>query len=75
MSIVSCLIISINRSSSQKDADLIADYAIKYHAKYPDVVVGIELSGNPAVGKFQDFVPALNRARKTGLKVKFLVAY
>lgn len=69
LSIVSCFIVSINRSSSQKDAELIADYAIEYHAKYPDIVVGVELSGNPAVGKFQDFVPALNRARKAGLKV------
>ncbi|XP_045763621.1 adenosine deaminase-like protein [Maniola jurtina] len=69
MSIIPCLIISLNRSSSQRDADIIADYAIEYHAKYPDIVVGIELSGNPAIGNFQDFVPPLTRARNAGLKI------
>ncbi|XP_023951072.2 adenosine deaminase-like protein isoform X2 [Bicyclus anynana] len=69
MTIISCLIISINRSSTHEDANIIADVAIEYHTKYPDTVVGIELSGNPAVGKFQNFLPALDRARKAGLKV------
>ncbi|XP_032511838.1 adenosine deaminase-like protein [Danaus plexippus] len=69
LSIISCLIISINRSRSQSEGDGIADLAIEYHKKYPNLVVGIELSGNPTVGKFQDFVPALQRAREAGLKI------
>ncbi|CAH0717371.1 unnamed protein product, partial [Brenthis ino] len=68
-SLITCLIISINRSSTQKEADIIANLAIEYHKKFPDLVVGIELSGNPTVGIFQDFIPALTRAREAGLKV------
>lgn len=49
----------------------IADIAIERHKIHPDTVVGIELSGNPAVGNFGDFIPALNRARQSGLKVTF----
>lgn len=63
-----CLIISINRSN-QIDVEMITDLAIEYHRKYPDTVVGIELSGNPAVGRFSHFVPSLTRAREAGLKV------
>ncbi|XP_047545810.1 adenosine deaminase-like protein [Vanessa atalanta] len=68
-SIIACLIISINRSSHQQEIDIITDLAIEYHKKYPDLVVGIELSGNPAVGKFQHFVPVLTKAREAGLKI------
>ncbi|XP_039745855.1 adenosine deaminase-like protein isoform X2 [Pararge aegeria] len=67
--LICCFIISINRNSSKEDADVIVDHAIEYHTKYPDIVVGVELSGNPAVGMFQDFVPALDKARKAGLKI------
>ena len=66
---IPCLIISINRNNPPKEAEAIANIAIEYHKKFPDLVVGIELSGNPAVGKFQDFIPALTKARQAGLKV------
>lgn len=69
LTILSRLIISINRSSPLEEAEEITDIAIEYYKKYPDVVVGIEISGNPMVGRFQDFVPALSRARKEGLKI------
>ena len=68
-SLIPCLIISINRNNPPKEAEAIANIAIEYHKKFPDLVVGIELSGNPAVGKFQDFIPALTKARQAGLKV------
>ncbi|CAH2091744.1 unnamed protein product [Euphydryas editha] len=68
-SIIPCFIISINRSSPKNEVEMITDLAIEYHKKYPDLVVGIELSGNPAVGKFSHFLPALTRSREAGLKV------
>lgn len=68
-SLIPCLIISINRNSPPKEAEVIANLTIEYHRRFPDLVVGIELSGNPAVGNFQDFIPALTRARQAGLKV------
>ncbi|XP_053599684.1 adenosine deaminase-like protein isoform X2 [Plodia interpunctella] len=67
--IISRLIISINRTMVTAECDAITDLAIEYHKKYPDIVVGIELSGNPIVGEFQNFLPALTRARDAGLKV------
>ncbi|CAG4940242.1 unnamed protein product [Colias eurytheme] len=69
LAIKSRLIVSINRSSTIKEADTIADLAISCNKQYPDVIVGIELSGNPSVGKFQDFAPALTKARNAGLNV------
>lgn len=66
---VSRFIISINRSYPVSEAETITDLAIQSYKKYPDVVVGIELSGEPTVGKFLDFVPSLTRARDAGLKV------
>lgn len=72
---VSSLIVSINRSSPMCDAKEITDLAIEYFKLFPDVVVGIEISGNPMIGKFEDFVPLLNRARATGLKVRVLFLF
>ncbi|XP_068627981.1 adenosine deaminase-like protein [Battus philenor] len=67
--IIATLIISINRSNSASEAEEIANIAIEYQKKCPDIVVGIELSGNPGVGSFVDFENALTRARNAGLKV------
>ncbi|XP_059060096.1 adenosine deaminase-like protein [Achroia grisella] len=63
------LIISINRSSNKDEVEEIADLAIEFHRKQPELVVGIELSGNPTVGEFKMFVPALTRAKLAGLKI------
>ncbi|CAK1551621.1 unnamed protein product [Leptosia nina] len=67
--IKSRLIVSINRTSSIKEAESIAELAISFHKQYPDIIVGIELSGDPNVGRFEDFIPALTSARFAGLKV------
>ncbi|XP_063823875.1 adenosine deaminase-like protein isoform X1 [Ostrinia nubilalis] len=69
LSMLSRFIISINRSYPVAEAEAIAELAIASYKKYPDVVVGLELSGEPTIGKFQDFVPALTRAREAGLKI------
>lgn len=51
------------------EAEEITSLAIEFFRTYPDAVVGIELSGNPSIGKFEDFIPSLMKARETGLKV------
>lgn len=69
LSIITRLIISINRKSPIAEAEEIAALAVEYYKKHPDVIVGIELSGDPMAGTFQSFVPALTKARNAGLKV------
>uniref|UniRef100_A0A2A4JSQ8 Adenosine deaminase domain-containing protein n=1 Tax=Heliothis virescens TaxID=7102 RepID=A0A2A4JSQ8_HELVI len=69
LTMITRLIISMNRRSPLEEAEQIADLAIEYYKKYPDVVVGIELSGDPMAGVFHDFVPALLKAKEAGLKV------
>lgn len=69
LTIISKLIISIDRRCSPISAEETTAMAIEFFKSYPDVVVGIELSGDPTTGSFDDFVPALNKARKAGLKV------
>lgn len=69
LTILSRLIISINRGSPISEAEEITNLAIEYKRKHPDIVVGMEISGNPMLGKFQDFVPLLTKAKKAGLKV------
>jgi adenosine deaminase len=70
---MSRLIISINRSSSILEAENIAQLAIEYYKKYPDVVVGIELSGEPTLKNFSDFEPIFTKARQAGLKVRISI--
>lgn len=70
---VSRLIVSINRSNPVCDATEITCLAIECYKLYPDVVVGIEISGNPMIGKFEDFIPNLNKARAAGLKVVLFI--
>lgn len=66
---LSRLIVSINRASPLLEAEEITNLAIESFKLYPDIVVGIEISGNPVIGKFEDFVPLLAKARDAGLKV------
>lgn len=69
LTMITKLIVSINRNSTNSEIEEITNLAITYHENCPDIVVGIELSGNPTIGTFQNFMPALNRAREAGLKV------
>ncbi|XP_047989712.1 adenosine deaminase-like protein [Leguminivora glycinivorella] len=69
LTIISKLIISIDRRSTSQSAEETTDLAIEFYQNYPEVVVGIELSGDPTAGQFKDFVPALTRAREAGMKI------
>ncbi|CAG9133959.1 unnamed protein product [Plutella xylostella] len=69
MTIISRLIVSIDRRFNFAEAQEITDLVIEFHKLYSSVVVGIEISGDPSVGKFQTFVPLLENAKNAGLKV------
>mmetsp|Transcript_25330 Transcript_25330/g.63542 ORF Transcript_25330/g.63542 Transcript_25330/m.63542 type:complete len:342 (-) Transcript_25330:71-1096(-) len=60
-----CLLLSINREMSEKEAMNV----VKLATRYSDKVVGIDVSGNPSKGAFQTFMPALTQARREGLKI------
>jgi len=60
------LIISINRNETSEAAMETVQLAVEYKSQG---IVGIDLSGNPTVGDFETFVPALEYARNNGLKL------
>lgn len=57
------LLISINRSLSLQEA-----WENLEIVKNSEYCVGIDFSGNPAVGKFRDFLPVFLEARRLGIK-------
>ncbi|XP_034485871.1 adenosine deaminase-like protein [Drosophila innubila] len=63
------LLPSINRSEPVEVAEETVALSLELCQNDPDIVVGIDFSGNPSQGKFSDFMPALELARKHGLKL------
>lgn len=61
------LLVSINRKEGYKSAKENVDLAIQLMKQFPHYVVGVDLSGDPKVK--ESFLPLLEIARKTGLKV------
>ena len=60
------LLLSIDRREDISAAMRTVELAEKYQEQG---VVGIDLSGNPSVGSWDDWLPALQRARDEGLKI------
>eukprot|EP00667_Euglena_gracilis_P018392 EG_transcript_19535 len=60
------LLLSINRAKTVHDAQETVEVARRYRDRG---VVGVELSGNPYVGSFSTFRPALQLAKQDGLFV------
>ena len=60
------LLLSIDRRMTAEEAEQVVSLAIEHRERG---VVGIDLSGNPFVGEFATFAPALERARSVGLAV------
>lgn len=63
------LLVSICRHESVASGEENLTLAIKYNQLYPNIVRGVDLSGNPASKKFSDFRAILTQARDTGLKL------
>lgn len=63
------LIVSLNRKDSIQEAEENVDLAIEFSKLEPDIVVGIDLSGDPNQKSFTDYIRILNKARKEGLKL------
>ncbi|CAM9272345.1 unnamed protein product [Ascophyllum nodosum] len=65
------LLLSIDRGRTVDDAMVVAKLAVKLRRNelWGAYVVGVDFSGNPTKGAFEDFRPALELARSGGLKV------
>lgn len=68
-SIIVKLIVSINRRESIDSAEENIELAIKYSQLYPNIICGVDLSGDPMSKQFADFEPYLTKARNSGLKL------
>ncbi|XP_046404183.1 adenosine deaminase-like protein [Ischnura elegans] len=60
------LIISIDRKAGVLEAEENLQLAIEAKEIHPDIVVGVDFSGNPAIGAFDGFIPVLEKAHKSG---------
>lgn len=56
--------ISYGASEGEKNYQLFS----KLRNKYPDIVVGMDLSGNAERGKFSDYLGLFERAREEGFR-------
>lgn len=63
------LLVSIDRAQSATCAEEILNLALEFKEKYPDVVKGMDFSGNPRKGNFKIFINKLNKAKQSNLKL------
>ncbi|XP_071447267.1 N6-Methyl-AMP deaminase [Hetaerina americana] len=63
------LIVSIDRKSGVTEAEENLELAIQAKEANPDIVLGIDFSGNPAIGEIDDFIPVLQCAQKSGFSL------
>ncbi|XP_011864730.1 PREDICTED: adenosine deaminase-like protein [Vollenhovia emeryi] len=61
------LLVSINRKQGYESAEENINLAIEFTKKYPEYVVGIDLSGDPTAG--DSFLELLEMSRKVGLRI------
>lgn len=61
------LLLSIDRAQSVPSAEEIVDLAVGFSKEYPDILKGVDLSGNPNKGKFADFLNVLSKAKQSNL--------
>lgn len=60
---------SIDRAQSVKANEETLNYVLKAREKFPEIIVGLDLSGNPTAGDFSALKPILSKARENGLKL------
>ncbi|XP_017071786.2 adenosine deaminase-like protein [Drosophila eugracilis] len=63
------LLPSINRAEPVAVAEETVSLAVELAQSHPDIIFGMDLSGNPAHGRFSDFAPILAQAREKGLRL------
>ena len=63
------LLVSIDRRKSIEEANENVNLAIELRNKYPDVIVGVDLSGDARVNNLKEYYPSLIKAKENGLKV------
>jgi adenosine deaminase len=63
------LLISIDRKMGALEGSENVDLAINWFMKYPELVVGLDLSGDPRQGSHEWIIPLLARAREHGLQI------
>ncbi|XP_037721228.1 adenosine deaminase-like protein [Drosophila subpulchrella] len=63
------LLPSINRAEPVTAAEETVSLAVELAQSRSDLILGIDLSGNPAHGRFSDFASILAKARENGLKL------
>ena len=68
-SIVVKYLVSIDRRGSVTDADEALKLCVDMNSKHPEVVVGLDLSGDARVNNLADFLPVLKEAKHRGLFV------
>jgi len=63
------LLLSIDRRQGCLEAEHALKIALDVRSKHPDLVVGLDLSGDPTAGDLASFLPTLEKARHHGLGV------
>lgn len=63
------LILSFSRKESLSSAKENLSLVLKYKKKHPNIVRGVDLSGDPACGKFADWRDVLQESKANGLKL------
>lgn len=63
------LLISISRRESIESAAENVSIAINCHKLHPDIICGVDLSGDPTCNSFEDYKSQITRARDAGLKL------
>lgn len=63
------LLLSIDRRQGEAVAEHTLKLALDTRVKHPDLVVGLDLSGDPTAGAFANFLPTLLKAKQNGLGV------
>ena len=63
------LLVSIDRRKSTEEAEENVKLAIELRNIYPDVIVGVDLSGDARVNDLKDYYPYLQMAKENDLKV------
>lgn len=72
--ILSKYLVSLDRRQGLNLAEETLTLAIELRSEFPDILVGLDLSGDPRSGDARSFIPLLQKARQHGLKLAIHLA-